>query len=384
MTIISKYTRAWAALSLLAAGQAAPEWRVPSFTPEDLQRGLQDNLLHQTLTNTGLLAIRIPAYENTDFLSGICDCRNNLGPEIEGGDKILLADGLTTRSTIATATVGSEHPISLPEDDIRRRCGTSTYQSMERARDYVSHAANDLFVPALDRLIREAAGHLNDGSSSILETRKGQSYATVSEIVRDSVNLEHFHSYSKKIGTEMNASEQTLDWHTDGGLFLAFLPAKSCHDQDSDDSFHVKLHGSSTEVPALFPDRQEGEIVVAIMLGAGTESWLHTPESFKLRATRHAVKMTPGDERAWYGMMFQVPLDSIVQTEPKALTFAELKKSSVHSGGRRFGDDKSHPNSIIVGAGVDPTSTNHSTPVRHRRVQHAGEYIHLIKLRQIH
>jgi hypothetical protein len=371
-----------AAFSLVTLVQGAQEWPVPTFTPEDLQRGLKDKLLHETLTSTGLLAIRIPTSERNDLLEGICHCREDLGPEIHGGDKILLADDLTTRSTIATATVGTDHPLSLPEKDINEKCGDDTFRSMERARDYVSQAASDLFVPALDRLIREALGTASD--NSILTTRNGHSYTTISEIVQDSVNLEHFHSYSKRYNTnagEKTPVDQALDWHTDGGLLLAFLPAKSCHDhQDRDDSFRLKLHGSTTEVQASFPENQDGEVIVAIMLGAGAESWLHTPASLKLRATRHAVKMSGGDERAWYGMMLQVPAESIVQTVPEALTFAELKKSSVHSGGRRFGDDKSHPDSVVVGSSVGlPSANNYSTPFR-RRLQHVGKWLTLDSL----
>ena len=421
-------------------------YNVPTFTPLDLQLGLQDHLLHQTLTTNGLLAIRIPTSASVsasasghdydhDLLAGICHCREHFG-EINGGDKVLLADGLTTRSTLATATMGTDHPLPLPQRDIRDKCtdtgtdtGTDTYNSLERARDYVSQAASEFFVPALDRLIREASasssGMMNPGDHAnnnvgILRKKNGFNYSTVSSIIQDSVNLEHFHSYSKKndIASEdesenenekvptRTAIDQALDWHTDGGLFLAFLPAKSCNgdsgiDTDTDTSFHLKMYGSNQEVRAVFPKKQQGEVIVAIMLGAGSESWLHTPPSLKLRATRHAVKMSGGDERAWYGMMHQVPADAIVQIQTqKALTFDELKKSSVHSHSgahsgaraRRFGDDKSHPDDVIIGCGTSASfstststssdiSVNHnlqsgnsnfSTPYR-RRVQHVGE-----------
>ena len=360
-------------------------WQVPTFTPQDLRLGLQDELLRETLTTSGLLAIRIPAGgagTNNDALAGICQCRENFGVGVDGGDRILLADGLTVRSTIATATVGTDHPLALPEHGIKKQCGPETYKDLERARDYVSQAASELFVPALDRVIQEASSEKH----TILNTKHGASYQSVRTIVQDSVNLEHFHSYVKKSTSKEGDTtpiDPALNWHTDGGLFLAFLPAKTCHDhRDHDDSFRLKLRGSDAEVLASFPPNQDGEVIVAIMLGAGSESWLNTPSSLKLRATRHAVKMSSGDQRAWYGMMFQVPAESIVQTSPQLLTFAEMKKSSVHSGGRRFSDDKSNPDNVVIGCGVgQPFLNNYSTPVRHR-LQHVGKsrHIHVLSI----
>ena len=55
--------------------------------------------------------------------------------------------------------------------------------------------------------------------------------------MKDPVNLEHFHEYSKDDLTGKNdpVTENALDWYTDGRLFLAFLPTKVCatHDTNS-------------------------------------------------------------------------------------------------------------------------------------------------------
>jgi len=373
-----------AVIALLAMGQVVKcqeSYPVPTFTLDELQRGTRDKSLKRTLTSNGLLAIRVPSNDqHQDLLSGLCRCRDNR--EIHGGDKILLADGLTTRSTIATATMGTDRPLPLPEDDITKQCGAGTYQSLERARDYVSQAASDAFMPALDRLIESSSSEGMASNEALLTKKNGYGYSSISAIVEEAVNLEHFHSYSKKndgASDEEAPVDDALDWHTDGGLFIAFLPAKSCNDDGKDDdSFRLKMHGSSTEVKAVFPQTQEGEVIVAIMLGAGAEHWLHTPDSLQLRATRHAVKMSSGDERVWYGMMHLVPAAAIVQTVPKVLTFAEFKETATHSAGRRFGDDKSHPDNIVVGCGVHDdshsllSSNNYSAP-RRRRLQHVGK-----------
>jgi hypothetical protein len=368
---------------------------VPTFTLSELQHGTtKDRDLLDVLATTGLLAIRVPTASiitktdntaaltdasaadnrimeatepNEDtlrrsrFFGELCRCSDKIGSQIHGGDKILLSDGVTTRSTIATATNGSRHPLPLPKEDIENICGPETLSSLERAREYVLHAASGAFIPALDRLIQNASassaatGTAQYSSSTILLSTQATSsehqrdYYSVSSIVDDSVNLEHFHVYSKKTKEQETASsvdaviDHALDWHTDGGLFLAFLPAESCnHDVGTtsiipqDDSFRIKKfhdpnnsESSFTEVRAVFPaqEQQDGEVIVAIMLGEGAEKWLNTPDSLKLRATRHAVKMKSGERRAWYGMMHLVPPNAIIK-KSSGTTFSQMRKTS--------------------------------------------------------
>jgi hypothetical protein len=352
-------------------------YEVPTFTISDLQNGSRDSDFFDTLTTTGLLAIRVPANEPTNVLSELCDCIDSIGPEIHGGDTVLLADGLTTRSTIATATKGTDEPLPLPKNDINKMCGMEAYSNFERARDYVSHATSDAFIPALDRMIEG----LSTSTNPILKNRNGKGYSSISSIVADAVNLEHFHSYSKQLSgniEERAVVDETLSWHTDGGLFLAFLPGQSCNDDKKDESFRLKLHGSNTEAKAIFPEPLNGDVVVAIMLGAGAEQWLDTPESLRLRATRHAVKMGGGEERAWYGMMHLVASDAIVQVSPSELTFSEFKKTSSHTRGRRF-SDTAQPDEIVVGCGnhnvsESPLATNDFSVTARRRLQHVGKF----------
>jgi len=341
--------------------QAAEQYHVASFTSEQLHHGSKqtDDLLTDILTTTGILSIRIPleyqagsddslssSSHNSDVLSGLCGCQNNLGSRIQGGEEFLLDDGITLRKTIATATTGIDRPIPLPRGDIVRECGVETYHELERARRHVSEAVSSVFLPALDRLIAAEVASTAGSSSShnLLDRTNGLSYQSVTSIVKDAVNLEHFHAYSKHDRTDTRTHESdpvtdyALDWHTDGGLFLAFLPAKVCATHDTnpnirdDHSFYIQHPNSNQELQAIFPrttTSNNKEITVAIMLGAGSEQWLQTPDSLPLRATRHAVKMTTNDVRVWYGMMHLVPTDAIVKSDPHhPVTFAEWRKAS--------------------------------------------------------
>lgn len=315
------------------------DYNVPVFSSCEIQSGDQDVKLQEILTTTGLLAIRVPL-SNEDsnnknrngnhILQNLCHCDPQSMGKIPNGDSTILADGLTRRSTIATASRG-QTPLALPQTDIDTFCGQGVYESLEKMRDYVSVAASETFIPALDRIIHK---HTIDvvGSSSnptVVETAVNRrqllstsdengGYSTIASIFEDANHLEHFHLYSKNSSekapqdNEAKAVDSALDWHTDGGLFLAFIPGQYCHsdiDDNDDGSFRVAVptgnnSKSVKEMKAVFPDSSanENEIVVAIMLGAGAQHWLNTPESLKLKATKHAVKMEGGDFRAWYGM----------------------------------------------------------------------------------
>jgi len=63
------------------------------------------------------------------------------------------------------------------------------------------------------------------------------------------------------------------------------------------------------------------------MTGDGMESWLNYDGASPFRATRHAVRMERGLTRAWYGMMFLVPPDAVVQSDPVVRTFAQMRES---------------------------------------------------------
>jgi len=355
-----------------------PVHHVPAFSTQDLFSGRRDADLASTLVTTGLLAIRVPVktgkssdgqnaiYGRKSPLSGLCECRERIG-EIHGGESTLLVDGKTTRSTIATATFGSDRPLSLPTRDIDSICGLGLANDLEDVRDYVSRAAGGAFVPALDRLLR-----FSWRNRTVLPVINGEGYKTVSSVVEDAKHLEHFHVYSKEGSRSSNSEENeydshvvdtALDWHTDAGLFLAFLPAVSCADIDKpDNSFYIKIptidektgKEYGKELQAVFPNERDDEIVVALMLGAGAEHWLQTPPGLKLRAARHAVRMKSGEERAWYGMMHLVPQGAIVEQNPKLLTFGDMKKSMGQFGNMQDESD--------IGMGCGNSYTKNLSP----------------------
>lgn len=99
----------------------------------------------------------------------------------------------------------------------------------------------------------------------------------------------------------------TLDFHTDAGLFLTFVPAHDCdgiHNNNANDaSFFVRTTTNNGTVHAVtFPPNTRA----VIMIGAGAQQWLrqqhHDDAVPRLAATVHAVRMPDGQSRrAWYG-----------------------------------------------------------------------------------
>jgi hypothetical protein len=400
-------------------------YNVAPFHISDLRDGTKDEELAQILTSTGIFSIRIPMDENQPYDSSdnnlllsstLCNCAPSFS-NIKGGDVNLLHDHLTTRHTIATATMGLHAPVPLPHEDIVHYCGKDSIQNWEWTRDYVSHAVSYGFLPALDRLLSKNSS--NDASSSskaLLMKRNGDLYDSISSIVQDAIHLEHFHVYRKEMmdfvqdydssssfSTSTTATatsttsrtrmtkEDTLKWHTDAGLFLAFLPAMNCEPNSDDDaSFYIMVPTTTTtteeeeqrQEPHLvqYPVANPNERIVNVMMGAGMEQWIQSPVDLQIKATRHAVKMKDGVSRAWFGSMYLVPNDAMVGEN---VTFSDLKKHSFsHTMNRRFGDGNvmERNGSVVMGCGMEHSSLKEmhhheqdSIPIHHRRrLQHVG------------
>lgn len=286
---------------------------VPSFTLEELRLGTRLHDLSMVLRSTGLLSVKVdsPQLQHSMHrnvaMNGLCSClqdpfwddSDHKTGGLEGVDTVMLDDDFTVRTTVATATVGKDPLPLASKDTLEMVCGADTVDAMEVLRDQVA-LVSDAFVHALDTLVHGGDQYHFDASRDIpmLRDVNGGSYQTLQSVVKAANHLEHFHYYRKdgKVQETDDKDSITLQWHTDAGLFLAFVPAWDCPSSglQKDESFWVKLP-TGEEVRAEFEDG-----TIAVMLGSGAEHWLKTP--LGLRATHHAVDMKPGDSRTWYGM----------------------------------------------------------------------------------
>ena len=288
-------------VSLVAASPSADIHVPPVFTLSDLVSGRRSSDLKSVLTTTGLLQVSPDrASSGGEALQSLCRCSNVLS-SVPGTDRVVLADDATIRTTLGTATIGSQ-PVPI-SSDFARVCGSDAAQALEAMRDYVAEAAN-AFQVAWDLLLSESTSTASVVSPSIMRTTSGRNYQSIQEISLAANHLEHFHVYSKNDLNNLSEQDHTveqerrlaLDWHTDAGLFLAFVPAHDCDTEThhaGDRSFYI-MEQHQEKVVAFDPT------AVTIMLGTGAEHWLDT--NMPLRATRHAIHMRPGQSRAWYGM----------------------------------------------------------------------------------
>jgi hypothetical protein len=303
----------------------------PVFAMHELRSGSRTEELLSTLRTTGLIAVSL---EDSEFnfghareaaYDGLCRCtedRSGHATSLEDGfsnlvestDRVVLPDGETTRSTFATATLGRSSPLSFPES-LSRVCGSDTTDAMDQLRDFTA-IVSEAFISTMDRFVVPAILHGNTTNSKLvddplLRNSHGGVYHSFGEIVQGATNLEHFHVYRKQQDSALSTDRaeghlpRSLEWHSDAGLFLAFVPSLPCDDQSDDSSFWIRHEG--TEQPVRFPEDS-----IAIMMGAGAQHWIQLDKrgeqrspirsSSVLRATSHAVHMAPGSRRAWYGM----------------------------------------------------------------------------------
>lgn len=316
---------------LIPSTTTANPFIVPSFSLLELRSNRRGDELASVLSTTGIIAVNglddsfshfgAFARNREKAFRGLCRCmagrtNDEFINTVDNTDRSLLSDGMTTRTSIATATIRGT-PLSLPNEQIERVCGNQVPEAMETLRDYVS-IVTDAFLGSIDHLIRHSFSLQQENSncsgkkkrSILLRTLEGEEYSTVKAIVDASQNLEHFHLYSRPStlpGDELSSigggaivedDDVAIPTHVDAGLFLSFIPAYSCRDDSTynvDLSFHVNVGGETK--PAVFPPDS-----VIVMLGAGAEHWLKLPSLLPLRATKHAVKIKDGNIRAWYGM----------------------------------------------------------------------------------
>jgi len=131
---------------------------------------------------------------------------------------------------------------------------------------------------------------------------------------------------------------------------------------------------------AVFPNNS-----VIIILGSGAEHWLKNipKEILPLKATKHAVQMSPGNSRAWYGMMHLVPESAIIQENPYTITFGDLRhsmatsyKQSIQRTYENSAPTKESLEEISIGCGFalleensSPVSVSNAVSPRRRRLQ---------------
>lgn len=323
-----------------SAFQNRDNWNAfPTFSIQELQTHQRQAELQETLASTGLLAVQLSddtsaaySHNRQTALQGLCECHAH--PDflsMEQTRYMMLQDDATQRTSVGTATVGMQHPLPLP-NSLENVCGPETFQAMETLRDSVADVSN-AFVVSMEQLLKE---YTNEHIPLLKDKHGGKKYETLSSIVESANHLEHFHVYSKEArrsNMEREAKDTSAaawDWHTDAGLFLVFVPALNCLDEDAQDTSFWYRNAQGEPVQAHF----DGTNTAIVMLGQGAEDWLNmakrgqsnTQDPPRLKATVHSVRwddlnFMPQEQsssslyrhqRSWYGMMYLVPETAMI------------------------------------------------------------------------
>jgi len=287
------------------------------------------------LTEVGIVAIKdIPGYASNknQALSYLHSC--NVESETR---EVSLKDG-TVRRTLATKTVsgpGGAQKIFMnkKQEEIPPSC-LKFVLSSNGLRSAVD-SATKTFAKKLSLILQEDEAMMEN---PLLSSEDGSyDFENFEDIVEYGDHLEHFHSYQRDHPSKEN--EETIDVHTDQGLFIAFTPAMIASTSKEDKltaapgggGFYIELKDSTRASVVFQPDD------LIIMLGDGVNQILNMQKggsnlTRKLRSTPHALIMPnyhEGEVRVWHGRMVLPPSGAVHPEHGK--TFGQMRKLMIEA-----------------------------------------------------
>ena len=418
------------------------------------QISLPDGSVRRTLATA---TIGFPNYYNDNNLDD--DDDNNKRDDddeevaIAAGGALELPNWIDAACRSSTTTTTTTTRNNNNNEDATTTTTGDVRDTFEELRDVVAYIVN-LFITKLDT---ELALSRTGGGGGATNDDEDDTHDNIVNYYRRLLekenHLEHFHVYTKKEegddGQQQQQKQQqhrslynydrdkegtllvgdnnddgdsmstttttttTLDYHTDAGFFLAFVPAMDCHTRTIDNtSFHIRPpsrgYDDDGNSGVIIPVFDENDVI--IMMGAAAEHWLPpyplindddddvddiiVDEKWRkvFLATSHALQLTHGAHRAWYGKMHLLPM-SLRRQEQKQSTSTgneeimfpfQLKDYNAHAPnspvdgcGIRVEDVPLEDDAINgeVGGGDNTTITTtnvQSSRRRRRRIQHVN------------
>lgn len=276
----------------------------PNFADDHhFTRSGMQKLFESALSGVGIVTIKdIPEYAglHREVLQLAHQCVRTLPPDVARGH--IFDDG-TQRLTLA---------MSSKQQDVDPTAGKcpGLPEKITHLRQVVNDVS-EVFFERLDRI-------LDLGGMPLLSSKSGLDYENMQDLLHHGDHLDHFHSYHQP-AHDHEALENTMDFHTDQGLAIAFTPAMMI-DEDapaetsvsgaSAGKFEIQLP-SGQRIAVSFPDDH-----LVFMLGDGVNRYIN-PSKISgpdLRAVPHAMTMphhSMQEWRVWFGRMFLPPGDAI-------------------------------------------------------------------------
>lgn len=289
--------------------------------------------LWNALTQVGMVSItNIQGLNKNDMLTTFQPCISRS----EAMQEQILEDG-TRRLTFATHSVpGPGGMQQLHHGSDAEKCLAFTKLS-NSFREKTAEVTR-VFSERLSSLLQSQ--DVANQQRPLLKTGDGYAFTTFVDVVKNGQHLEHFHSYESNEGTTGDVSSKggnTIDWHTDQGLFIVFTPAREVATGSAlkglSGGFHVQ---NEDGIKATVQFDEEDDLI--ILLGDGVNQYINQviPEasSGRLHATQHAVAMpslAKGGSRVWYGRMVLPPPSAIHPAHGE--TFGHLQELLVSQNG---------------------------------------------------
>lgn len=278
-------------------------------TPIDVENSIRDAIF----TGPGILSITnvISPSEKKKLFDAMFEC---YASSTNSAKEVVYLDG-TKRSTWAAPSSGSIQTCDVLNEAsrlMRNQIGEVTYNLALKIDDMLSKLGQSVVFPK--------------------SSPDGVGY-NLSELVSQGEQLDHFHIYSSNpsSGTSTEKVFRTIDWHTDYGFALAFVPGQvmiddtsSPHKYTPSKDFFIRLpDGSRREVSFTADDD------VVILLGDGVSHINNVidDDEVNLRAVPHSFVM-PDDKdvlRMWYGRMLLFPVDMLHSNLNRS--FGDLKEA---------------------------------------------------------
>jgi len=151
------------------------------------------------------------------------------------------------------------------------------------------------------------------GAIKLLKTRGGSFYGSLADIVKHGDRLEHFRSYH--VRESGSGSGQTIDFHVDQGLFLAFVPAILV---DGGSALRADISTGTFTLRSAAGVESEVEFAedhLIIMAGDGFNQYINNRyPGPPVYAPSHAFSVptqASGLHRVWFGLMQLPPADAV-------------------------------------------------------------------------
>lgn len=315
----------------------------PRISFDALERGDDSSLkvLLDALTTTGLISVtNVPDLHSDNVFSNLHAC----ALVSKASQKQRFADG-AQRLTLATHSIPGPGGRQAIQHNTNMEPACMEFdQVSDEFRNQVA-SATQLFA---DRLTQA----LPNIEVPLLQTAQQQySFDSLVDIVHAGEHLEHFRSYQKYTTTtnatkstndnDAHQQEDTIQLHTDQGLFLVFTPAQLIETGSTltattttttpsftQDFFMETIDGNLVRVDFTYQDS------LVIMLGDGVNQIVNPNLALKdqLRAVPHSIHLKSHSThmaRVWYGRMVLPPSSAMHPRHQQ--TFGDLRKQMIQA-----------------------------------------------------